>query len=83
MNGWEIFFYLFCELENYLNKTYLQKSKQQSHVFWILNELVCELGSQVIRLFLGILICQGNGKLKLVTFPLKAEPQTQKNTETQ
>lgn len=71
MNGSQCNFSLFYELENYLNKTYFQKCQQQSHVFWILNKLVCELASKVICLFLGIFICQGDGKLKLVTFPVK------------
>lgn len=55
------------EPADHWNKTYLQKRKQQSHMFWILNELVCKLGSQIICLFLGILICQGDGRLQLVT----------------
>ena len=39
---------------------YLQQSEQQSHMFRVLNELVCELDSQVICLLLGVLICEGD-----------------------
>lgn len=43
---------------------YFQKSEKQCHMFRVLNEPVCELGSQVISLFLGILICKGDERLK-------------------
>lgn len=39
---------------------YLQKSEKQGHMFRILNELLGELGSQVICLLLSILIYEGD-----------------------
>lgn len=43
---------------------YLQQSEKQGHVLGFLDELVCEVGSQVICLFLGALICQGRMEAK-------------------
>ncbi len=36
----------------------------------VLNERVCELGPQVICLLLGILICERDRELNLVTSPI-------------
>lgn len=37
---------------------YLQKSEKKSHMFWVLNELLCKLGPKVIYLLLSVLICE-------------------------
>lgn len=37
---------------------YLQKGEEKSHVFWVLNELVCKLGTKIIDLLLSVLICE-------------------------
>lgn len=52
---------------------YLQKSEKQGHMFRILNELLGELGSQVICLLLSILIYEGDQRLKLVMSPVITE----------
>lgn len=54
-----------------VEQEYLQQSEEQGHMLGVLNEPVCELGSQVICLLLGILICEGDPRLKLVTSPVQ------------
>lgn len=38
---------------------YLQQSEEEGHMLRVLDELVCKLGSQVVRLLLSVLVCEG------------------------
>lgn len=53
-----------------LSVQYLQQSEKQGHVFGVLNERVCELGTQVVCLLLGSLICEADCKMKLEMSPM-------------
>lgn len=62
----------------------LQKSEKKSEVFWVLDEVVCKLGAQVIYLLLSVLICEDGERLKSGTFPVKQDSTlhtTQKSTQ--
>lgn len=47
---------------------YLQQSEKQGHMLSVLDELVCEMGTQVICLLLGVLICKERTKVEIWNF---------------
>lgn len=53
--------YIFLRIEKVQD---LQKSEKKSQVFWVLDEVVCKLGAQVIYLLLSVLICEDGERLK-------------------
>lgn len=62
----------------------LQKSEKKSQVFWVLNEVVCKLGAQVIYLLLSVLICEDGERLKSEMFQVKQDStihRPQKSTQ--
>lgn len=53
-------------------------------MFWVLDEVVCKLGAQVIYLLLSVLICEDGERLKSGMFQVKQDStihRTQKSTQ--
>lgn len=73
--------YIFLRIEKVQD---LQKSEKKSQVFWVLDEVVCKLGAQVIHLLLSVLICEDGERLKSGMFQVKQDStihRTQKSTQ--
>lgn len=73
--------YIFLRIEKVQD---LQKSEKKSQVLWVLDEVVCKLGAQVIHLLLSVLICEDGERLKSGMFQVKQDStihRTQKSTQ--